>query len=572
MIARRGSAVVALVVLLALLMIVVATMVVAGARDLDLGVQRISTARAFYAAEAAVNLGLREVAVGADLDGDGVVGSVSDDGIATNGPLLNGVRLSAGATPAGGSTTIESLGVSGEAGRRVRAEVASVSGSSAGRHGVLAEVFVQSPPPPKKTTDVNWGAAPLAVSVLPDLNLPSTSAARFADGPKNKWAGRFTGWLEIPTSGSWTISLTSDDGSTMTLDGAAFIENDGIHNSTTVSATASLSEGHHAFEVKYFDQGGQNLLMLSWQGPGVPSNVSIPPRAFRCDPVAVPLLVAHSTIEIDGSGGADSAYIDGFDSAQGAYGGANISDTAALIATNSAAPQSILLRNGAQVRGSAAVGPGGSAATGIAEFSGSSVTGNKSVLGEMYGVMTPALPGDAPASSAGSFSLTAGSSTLGVSRRYASVLLDGSATVLTVSGHVVLRCDGDLTVQNGARIEIAPNSSLALYVAGAVTISGTGGINRNTGDPTLVLLSMSGNGEDVQVLDQAHLVARVWNASGSLVLSSALTPGSEFFGNAYADSVFVDGHCRVHLDARSNGGVSGDAAGVTIVSWSELDR
>jgi len=570
--ARRGSAVVALVVLLSLLMIVVATMVMAGARDQDLSVQRISTARAFYAAEAAVTLGLREMATDSDLDGDGVIGSVSDDGIATNGPVLNGVRLSASAVGAGGSRTIDALGLSGDAGRRVCVEVESALSAGGGRYGVYAEIREQSPPPPKSTSEVEWGADPIAVSVLPDLNLPSTSGERFAGGPKNKWSGRFTGWLDVPAAGSWTIGLTSDDGSVMTLNGAPFIDNDGVHNANTVSGTATLTEGRHAFEVRYFDQGGQNRLTLSWSGPGVPMEVNIPASAFRCDPPALPLLVANTAIELDGTGEPGSALIDAFDSAQGAYGGSNVSDTAAFVATNATAAQAIVLRNGAQIRGSAAVGPGGNQATGISEQTGSSVTGTRSTLDVLYGVLTPALPARVPASSAGSYSLSAGSATLAASRRYSSVLLDGPATVLTVSGQIVVRCDGDFTVQGGARIEIAPNSSLSLYVSGAVTVSGSGGINRNTGDPTLVLVSMLGDDEDFQLLDQAHFVGRVWNAAGSVVLTSAGDPGCEFFGNAYADSVFVGGRCRVHLDARSNGGVGGPGGGLRVSGWSELDR
>src|SRR5262245_60389239 len=46
------------------------------------------TTSAFYAAESGAEFALREVKVGVDLDGDGAVGSVSNDGNSGNDPGL----------------------------------------------------------------------------------------------------------------------------------------------------------------------------------------------------------------------------------------------------------------------------------------------------------------------------------------------------------------------------------------------------------------------------------------------------------------------------------------------------
>src|SRR5437762_6091018 len=48
----------------------------------------LNTANAFYAAESGVEFALRELKTGSDLDSDGTVGSVSDDGNNNNDPGL----------------------------------------------------------------------------------------------------------------------------------------------------------------------------------------------------------------------------------------------------------------------------------------------------------------------------------------------------------------------------------------------------------------------------------------------------------------------------------------------------
>jgi hypothetical protein len=58
---RRGAAVVAIVVAMLLMGLIMIGMVMNGARDQDLTVQRMSTLRSFYATEAGINMGIREV-------------------------------------------------------------------------------------------------------------------------------------------------------------------------------------------------------------------------------------------------------------------------------------------------------------------------------------------------------------------------------------------------------------------------------------------------------------------------------------------------------------------------------
>lgn len=72
--ARRGAILVGVVAALITLQLLVTALTLGGARDHDLTARRVESARSFYAAEAAMNVALRELSLGADEDGDGVVG------------------------------------------------------------------------------------------------------------------------------------------------------------------------------------------------------------------------------------------------------------------------------------------------------------------------------------------------------------------------------------------------------------------------------------------------------------------------------------------------------------------
>lgn len=83
---RRGAVALAMVLALVLLELAIVAMVVAGARRHDLVGARVNSMRSFYAAEAGINMGVRELMNQMDEDGDGTIGAVSDDGNSSNNP------------------------------------------------------------------------------------------------------------------------------------------------------------------------------------------------------------------------------------------------------------------------------------------------------------------------------------------------------------------------------------------------------------------------------------------------------------------------------------------------------
>ncbi|MFN5959146.1 MAG: hypothetical protein ACK462_14550, partial [Planctomyces sp.] len=75
---------VAILVALMALQMVVAVLVLSGARSDDMTARSVAGLRAQYASDAALNMALREAFVNADEDGDGTIGGVSGDALASN--------------------------------------------------------------------------------------------------------------------------------------------------------------------------------------------------------------------------------------------------------------------------------------------------------------------------------------------------------------------------------------------------------------------------------------------------------------------------------------------------------
>ena len=104
---RRGVAAIVMIVLLLVVDLIALGMVLGGARDQDLTVRRLETVQAFYAAEAGMNMAVREIMLDADEDGDGTTGSISDDDDDANDPGFGAARVRVTKAPDAGGTTHE---------------------------------------------------------------------------------------------------------------------------------------------------------------------------------------------------------------------------------------------------------------------------------------------------------------------------------------------------------------------------------------------------------------------------------------------------------------------------------
>ncbi|MCH7849558.1 MAG: hypothetical protein IIB53_14495 [Planctomycetes bacterium] len=116
---RRATIAISMIIVLVVVNLVIISIVIGGARDHDLTIKRVETIQAFYAAEAGMNMAIRELMNNADEDGDGAVGTISDDGNAANDPTFGQAQVVVTASVAGPQTTLRSKGRSGDARREV---------------------------------------------------------------------------------------------------------------------------------------------------------------------------------------------------------------------------------------------------------------------------------------------------------------------------------------------------------------------------------------------------------------------------------------------------------------------
>jgi hypothetical protein len=116
---RRAGAAVAAILALAILQLAIAGVVVTGGRDDDLTTRRVDTLRAFYAAEAAVTVAIREVMRNADEDGDGTIGAVGSDPAADDDLDLGTATATVTLTDAPPERTLTAQAQSGSARRSI---------------------------------------------------------------------------------------------------------------------------------------------------------------------------------------------------------------------------------------------------------------------------------------------------------------------------------------------------------------------------------------------------------------------------------------------------------------------
>ena len=144
--------------------------------------------------------------------------------------------------------------------------------------------------------------------------------------------------------------------------------------------------------------------------------------------------------------------------------------------------------------------------------------------------------------------------------------LSGNGSTLTIDGNVTLYVTGGISMSGKGGIVVTPGSTLTVYAAGNVSISGNAVMNQSTSDlnvqflglPTSTSWSISGNG--------------VWNGTiyapqAAMSLNGGGSSGN-VSGSIVANSITLNGHVAFHYDERLKTG--GPVNGFVVSSWQEL--
>lgn len=133
---------------------------------------------------------------------------------------------------------------------------------------------------------------PVATGVVSEVSYPSTTLA-WSGAPTNlvdRFGAVFEGALWVQEPDVYRLSLSSDDGSRLLIDGKVVIDHDGVHSGTEKAVDLPLARGVHALRIEYFEQSGSAGLAFRWScGAGAPEGV--PLRALL-----------HRAGEVDGDG------------------------------------------------------------------------------------------------------------------------------------------------------------------------------------------------------------------------------------------------------------------------------
>lgn len=157
----------------------------------------------------------------------------------------------------------------------------------------LASAYYAFTAPLFQMPDVS-GLTPVGTGIVRRIYFP-LSAGLWEGAPEgltNRYAAVYSGALMVREPGVYTITLRSDDGSQLLLDGSMAVDNGGSHSIKKVSASVTLSAGLHELRLEYFENIGDAGLQLSWTRPDGVSE-TIPPAC---------LFHAVGTVDSDGDG------------------------------------------------------------------------------------------------------------------------------------------------------------------------------------------------------------------------------------------------------------------------------
>ena len=162
--------------------------------------------------------------------------------------------------------------------------------------GVTLRVFDVQVPLDRLCT-IKAGQTPNVDKLMPTINWSSATDFGF----ENYFVAHVLGNVNIPTAGSYTFRLTSDDGSRLIIDDTIVIDNDGVHGAEPKEGTINLTTGYHSLRLEMFERDYGQRLTLDWRPPGATSFTLVPNSALSTD-AGVTRVTAPGRKECEASG------------------------------------------------------------------------------------------------------------------------------------------------------------------------------------------------------------------------------------------------------------------------------
>lgn len=100
------------------------------------------------------------------------------------------------------------------------------------------------------------------------INFPAVEGEFYGTGMKDSFYVRWSGLIEAPVSGQYTLSTESDDGSRVFVDGKQIVDNHGLHGMEEEEGEIHLNAGVHRIKIEFIQDKGAKGCILRWKLPG----------------------------------------------------------------------------------------------------------------------------------------------------------------------------------------------------------------------------------------------------------------------------------------------------------------
>jgi PA14 domain/GDSL-like Lipase/Acylhydrolase family len=139
-----------------------------------------------------------------------------------------------------------------------------------------------------------WGGDPTLVREERKINLDFMTADSMSF-PQQNFSVEWNGWLRTDRDGEYTFYTTSDDGSTLEIDGRVVVDNGGVHGAVLRAGPFAATRGLHQIRVRFFQGTEGYEFRAAWTPPGdkIPSPLPAQQLFVHQPSAAVVYLTRH---------------------------------------------------------------------------------------------------------------------------------------------------------------------------------------------------------------------------------------------------------------------------------------
>jgi hypothetical protein len=110
-------------------------------------------------------------------------------------------------------------------------------------------------------------SAPVLTVTTPEISTGQMTTD-WNGSPPPAFRARWFGYLAVGRSSLYTFATSSDDGSTLAIDGKVVVDNGGVHGLQTQTGRMRLEPGSHFILIEYVQAGGDYGMSWSWAPEG----------------------------------------------------------------------------------------------------------------------------------------------------------------------------------------------------------------------------------------------------------------------------------------------------------------